>query len=140
MILFSVFLQSWWSAPLDEKESENEIDAIDLISPLLTNSGTRNRLEMVSKCSDLVFSCNLDNRFLLMKKSPKLKLIRLTWFSHYKLILGKDHMNKIWVKKSIKSIFKSLWLTFLLYSWWSVRLDEKEPETEIDAIDLIFSH
>ena len=76
-----------WSVPLDEKESETESDPIDLIFSLPTNFGTRNRLEMVLKWFDLVFSCILDDRFILTKKSPKLKLMRLTWFSTFKRIL-----------------------------------------------------
>ena len=140
---------------------------------------TRYRLEIVSKWSDLVFSCILDDRFLLMKKSPKLKMMRLIWFSHYKLVLGRGIVwkrfqndpiwcfpaflmigsswwkrvgnwnwcdwldlliiNKFWVEKSVRNGFKIFRLSILLHSWWSVPHDEKESETEIGAIDLIFS-
>ena len=60
------------------------------VFPLFTNSGSRNLLETVSKWSDIVFSSILDDWFLLMKKSPKLKLMRLTWFSSNKLIFGRE--------------------------------------------------
>ena len=76
------------------------------------------------------FSSILD-WFLLMKMSPKLRMMRLKWFFPYKLIK---------LEKSIGNCFKMIQLSALQHSWWSAPLDEKVSETEIDAIDLTFHY
>ena len=86
----TTFIHSWWLVPFDQKESELDYVAIDVIFTQDTNFGSKNRLEMVLQCYESVISCVLDHRFLLMKKSPILKSMRMTWFSHYKLMLGRE--------------------------------------------------
>ena len=46
---------------------------------------------------------------------------------------------RFWVEKSVGNGFKVLWISILLHSWSSVPLDQKESETQNDAIYLIFT-
>ena len=72
----TTFIHSWWSVPLDQKESETDYYAIDLIFTQGTDFGSKNRLEVVLQYYELIISSVLDHRFFLIKKSPKQKKMR----------------------------------------------------------------
>ena len=152
-------------------------------------------MNQISLCHFWIFLCKIEKfaspksyaKFLLIKKSAKLKMMRLKWFFPYKLILGRDiewkwshnslaqfshqfsiigsswpkrvrnckcfdwsifhHINQIWIEKLIRKGLKLLqmnfcvhsWLTTFIHSWWPVPLDQKESETDYDAIHLILT-
>ena len=67
------------------------------------------------------FSSILD-RFLLMKMSPKLKMMRLKWFFPYKLIMGREIKWK-WFHNSLAQFFHPF---LIIGSFWSERVRNRK--------------
>ena len=116
--------------PSLSKKSGTEDDAIAHTFTLWINIGSRNRMKMVSPYSSWVFSSILDHRFLLIKKSLKLKMVGFVWFLPIKQLLGPTIVWK-WLRNSPNS--------FLPPFWSLVPLDQKEFEKENDSIILILA-
>ena len=117
---------------LDQKSPKLKMMQLILFSSYETTLDRENGSEIVSKFLVLLFSSILYHRLLLIKKSPKSKTMRMIiWFSIY--------IYPLWVQKSIESTFEMLRLSFLLRFWSSDPLNQKVPEKENDAIELMFT-
>jgi len=76
ILYLSFNILSWSSVPPYQGESETEEDLFCQIFALETDCGPKIGFETVSNCSQFAFISIFDDRFLLIKKSSKQKMIQ----------------------------------------------------------------